>query len=191
MPINARWSKNDANSFKVSIDKIFGKPEEVVISAERLDEMNPSMSKALLELINWAKSSFKLEHVVGNMVRDTHDLLVEPLAIFDDCFDVKRHLCELDSVVVRSGPIITIRGYVLGLSKGVLTEEETPYSTARVWLDLSVYRSELDTRYPGWEQRLSMAKELGIEYSDMLTMLFPVNNKDLDSTTSLDDISFD
>lgn len=161
------------------------------VTAAELEAIHPLLPDAVMELLKYTASRDKESLLIGSYVTDTLSLMnneaIEFINIKGD------HKKILDVGVVLEGNLpnsVTISGRELTTIIKVLKEKSVDLVVMANRFDNNVMKDELESRYPGWEQRWQIGEGLGIAACEIASEIFS-NKPALDSKPLQSDITFD
>lgn len=162
------------------------------VPTEQLEQLHPLLPKLLNAIIKARRQDSMPDQILGEHIQPTLDILTGNFVEFTDtsaCPRIVSSLSNLTKVFRRDDRVLMTGGTHTTTTievEGVLLRHVT--ATRRI--DTVVMTTELEQRYPGWEQRWNIASELDVELKDMLPLLFP-RHPVLAPTPAMNNIHFE
>lgn len=160
---------------------------------ELLDAHHPLLSKAVRASLQYLKKNSpptSEARLSGDTLRHTFQYLVDGAVEFHDIHGRRRFLLHINKIAIsRDEPkhllLNAVEAYVVKREfEGVLVSFVEDVNSG----EYPVYESEMNNRYPGWQQRLDVAHSLDLDDSKLVTYVFasdgahslPLPNLDID-----------
>lgn len=149
---------------------------EQLVTPDILDAYHPDMVQVLTAMTRWAGRSSGDYRAGGIEVKCNAALLKGDTIAITDTAGRELRLAYFDAPNIPSALNLRDRVYIYGyhLNTHVLNIDGTDVTfvlEAKNW-DWGVYRTELEARYPGWENKQVVAKELGLDIDAQLRYMF-------------------
>lgn len=184
------WLEHDAEHF-VAMKLLGGNmPEFSLVPHSLMAQKHPDFPRALLGLIAYSfEKDRETSGAYGNLAFDTLDVLEKGTVSLLDIDGKPRSFYEI-SELKTVGPhkkIVSIEAAFVDLA---FTQEGVTFVTNRDLRRLLFSAMEMQTRFPGWEKRWTIGKELGMENTELLQHVFAKSTAQA-NTSAITDIIFE
>lgn len=163
---------------------------DVEVSASELNELHPLFADAVRASVEQSRTKFGRAYVFGNILEATLLYLSKGAVTFKDTYKTERHYLSIDDIVVPEGSYkeVWIKGTEIYLETANIGGIVVPFVTICAPRQSHVLNTHLDELYPGWERRLKICLELGVEKEELFNQVFTTNSLVVPNFT---DITFD
>lgn len=191
LSIAERWIRADNGVFGAGIVK--NSISEVwAVEPYELACFHPLFAQSLEEMLLWKQKNHQRSHATRSEVIATLSVLRNGVFDFKDIQNDTVLFTNLNTLHIPSDKEkhIWVDGDLVLLKKAGLNNTGVPFVTACQTAGLTVSRADLDLRYPGWEERWRIGKELGVDTKVLLKEVFNQTAASL-SPESLTGLTFD
>lgn len=153
-------------------------PPEQVVPHDTLRLLHPLLPEALIAAIHGAKKTYfnfsDGESLLGgSCVEYTLRILQNRRLVFTDVAGVMRQAARI--TMLRNGTTsdsMTMVGMFLETGNTTINGQSVPYYIDIEYLNIEVAKTELSRIFSGWESRMAVAEEMGIEHDDLMSYIF-------------------
>lgn len=183
----SRWYIGDENTFiAVDDDAYVDRPVKVRNVAER----HQQLPLAIKALIDWSyQKQIKagqhkifgnddLMYAAGFLVKATAELLDSGGFKFEVSKEKTHILTAIDAVLFTSDTddYFLFNGVSVDIQYTTFNDQQIPFVTDDLGVQLAIERDSLEKQYPGWLHRYKMGNDLGIEHSELMRYVFSQDN---------------
>lgn len=179
------WQSGDGKTFRVSALR-----DIYECSADVLNTLHPFLAECVFQRIRYNGRVDMHHYTTGEEIKVTLAYLINHGLQFNDETGSAVHL----GAIVRLNEAMFTKHKVSITGPAIkveITEQngcEYPIVRGAGWYTNLVYRKDLEARYPGWETRWNIAKDIGFD-GDLITHVFSPETPLV--KPSLDGVDFD
>lgn len=163
------------------------------VTAVELAMVHPRLPLTLATQLMWERENTGRPDVRITTTATLLAMLYKQTVLVDD-WDGNAHLFKtLSRVEIPFGSKTLVHLHGLELFTETVKIENEAVSILKYTRDVTVVtrRRNLSQRYPGWDQRLSIGADLGIEFGALMAQVFPQETLGKRETVSISDVSFE
>lgn len=168
------WFAHGETDFKISEKLPRNKEVSFSVKGSDLDALVPGLSTSLRKFIDFKEKNRGRTYIYANEAKDTYLMMLGGGETFVDrggspCFLNKLKKMEVSSNVYDPVELV---GTVYIVERYEIDGVSVPYLTSVTDRTIMIDRQELDKRYPGWSQRYTLGKEIGVDVATLKNHLF-------------------
>lgn len=187
------WTRGDDGNYVVKTGQFDGgypTYKTLTIPRSRLCDVHPDLSTAMDALNDITKSTGS-QTIKSQLVTNTLKLLRGEHIEFRSVNDKLTLMLprDLSDSVMADQSHVCIYGKTLYCKEIHVGSKIIRVATAYAMFEYEVPKSELNQRYPGWQNRWAAAAELGLSDKELATFVFS-NTVELTENLDLKDITF-
>lgn len=148
------------------------------VTHDELASLHPNLPYALRALIEWQTTIDSDGLVDGLLAQETKKLTADNCIEFtnsDDEFITLTQVTDVDIARSRTDRAL-LYGRRVHTRSAEVENVAVRYVISAKSSEHIVLKSELETKYPGWEHRFRVAKEIGIRMEDLVAHVFSVEH---------------
>lgn len=153
------------------------KSVEHIVPCAAIDDFHPKLLEAMDALSYWYERQEKKDHIPREAVIATLDYIqhggIEMMST--DYRPVTLFGIQSMYTANWNENILDIRGMAVHTQTGRGPYQGVVFALSRYNAYPSVHKSDLEKRFPGWEQRWKIASELGVDMPDLVKHVFCTN----------------
>lgn len=172
------WDIYDDEHFLVRCPGIPAVPSgELLVPVSLFENDHPMLPAAVRALIKWSHDDNKSK-VDSNSIVHTSDVLHGRYIKFSETFTESTKYTYLFGYVESARILdhdpstVNIVGEYYDISSTDQNNQSVPFVTKRWSGDFYFEKTDIDQRFPGWERRLQLGKELSVEMQELMTHVF-------------------
>lgn len=166
-------------------------PVEQPVPFTLLDAYHPKLLQAMQALFHWYERQEKRDHIPNKAVIATVNYLqhggIEMMST--DYRPVTLFSIQSMHTAAWSEHILEVRGMAVHTQTGRGPYRAVTFATSEYNAYPSVHKTDLEKRYPGWEQRWKIASELGVDMPDLVTHVFSTDPRS-EQTATMNTVTF-
>lgn len=167
------WQLTAPDVFSAYATNAYGAVVKYTFSAEELEQHHKQLPGIILGLIEARHKNGRDPHADGINVCESLRLHQSGGITFSDTdgYPVLLSVVRMITRLTSTGHYC-IDGHRVVVSKYVHNGESIELVTWRKRDDFVVTKNELDTKFPGWEERLRIGSDLGVDYAQLMNHVF-------------------
>lgn len=181
-----RWLEENGGFMIAAWTKQGTARERFFVTDTELSTLHPGLPDSLRALLAWIESEGRLGSAEGTLVRATLKALQNTSWSFEDG-KTKDLRCSYIHDVVPDKKMVKITG-------DMFTVSNLPgpvFATSAGFTTVPFRRTSIDKQYPGWDARLSIGKELGVDTEELMHSVFSKTlspSADMTAITEVDSV---
>lgn len=172
---NFKWYVHDDTHFRAQMNGLLW--HNYTFHQDLLNEVHPDLAGALRAFFSERHKATNMSHLGSRDVANLIAYYKEPVVRFKDFLGYSRTFQGIRDLRQLSGEPARMCLSAWELLTLEVQFEGRVYTVvdSRQMLDVTVKNSELETCYPGWEQRYKTGKDLGVDWAELMAHTFSVS----------------